>query len=49
MPSTALREISVLLELDNENIVKLRGDVIYELSDEKNRKNRLYLVFDFFN
>jgi len=38
IPSTSLREICILKELDHENIVKLL-DVIYE-------KNKLCLVFE---
>jgi len=39
VPSTAMREISLLKELDHENVVKLH-DVI--MSDKK-----LFLVFEF--
>lgn len=41
MPSTALREISLLKELDHENIVRLL-DVVY--GDHK-----LYMVFEYLN
>uniref|UniRef100_A0A671N553 cyclin-dependent kinase n=1 Tax=Sinocyclocheilus anshuiensis TaxID=1608454 RepID=A0A671N553_9TELE len=39
VPSTAIREISLLKELNHPNIVKLR-DVIHT-------ENKLYLVFEF--
>jgi cyclin-dependent kinase len=39
VPSTAIREISLLKELDNENIVKLLDTLHYEA--------KLYLVFEF--
>ncbi|XP_063071662.1 cyclin-dependent kinase 2 [Engraulis encrasicolus] len=41
VPSTAIREISLLKELNHTNIVKLR-DVIHT-------ENKLYLVFEFLN
>ncbi|KAK8754021.1 hypothetical protein OTU49_008311, partial [Cherax quadricarinatus] len=41
VPSTALREISLLKELDHENIVRLL-DVVY--GDRK-----LYMVFEYLN
>ena len=41
MPSTAMREISVLKELDHPNIVKLQN-VVYTPNEKK-----LYLIFDF--
>ncbi|GAB6019339.1 Cyclin-dependent kinase 2 [Chamberlinius hualienensis] len=41
VPSTALREISVLKELRNENVVRLL-DVVH-------CENKLYLVFDYLN
>jgi len=41
MPSTAMREISVLKELIHPNIVKLR-DVVYNPNEKK-----LFLIFDY--
>jgi cyclin-dependent kinase len=41
IPSTALREISVLREIEHENIVKLI-DVVHE-----SQKSKLYLVFEY--
>lgn len=41
VPSTAIREISLLKELDHENIVGLKEIVYYE--------GKLYLVFEFLN
>ena len=41
MPSTAMREISVLKELKHPNIVQLRN-VVYTPNEKK-----LYLIFDF--
>ena len=41
MPSTALREISVLQELRHQNIVELK-DIVHG-------QNKLYLIFEFFN
>jgi len=44
IPSTAIREIAVLQELkENDYIVKLK-DIIHSLA-----KNRLFLVFEYFN
>lgn len=43
LPSTALREISLLQELDHSGIVKLL-DVIHGEKGDK-----LYLVFEYFN
>ena len=39
VPSTAIREISLLKEIDHPNVVRLR-DLVYG-------ENRLYLIFDF--
>ena len=41
LPSTALREMSVLMELDHPGIVKLL-EIIHG-------ENKLYLVFEYFN
>ena len=41
LPSTALREMSVLMELDHHGIVKLL-DIVHG-------ENKLYLVFEYFN
>lgn len=41
VPSTALREISLLKELDHENIVRLL-DVVYG-------ERKLYMVFEYLN
>ena len=41
IPSTAIREISLLQELRHENIVELK-DIVHG-------ENKLYLVFEFFN
>lgn len=39
VPSTAIREISLLKEIDHPNVVRLR-DLVYG-------ESRLYLIFDF--
>lgn len=39
VPSTAIREISLLKEIDHPNVIRLR-DLVYG-------ENRLYLIFDF--
>ena len=39
VPSTAVREISILKEIDHPNIIRLRDIVSSE--------NKLYLIFDF--
>lgn len=39
VPSTAIREISLLKEVQHPNIVELK-DIVYD-------ENRLYLIFDF--
>lgn len=39
VPSTAIREISLLKEIDHPNVIKLR-DLVYG-------ENKLYLIFDF--
>ena len=41
VPSTALREISLLKELDHDNIVRLL-DVVYG-------ERKLYMVFEYLN
>ena len=41
IPSTAIREISVLQELRHQNIVELK-DIVHG-------ENKLYLIFEFFN
>ena len=41
IPSTAIREIALLRELEHENIVNLL-DIVHG-------ENKLYLVFEFFN
>ena len=41
IPSTAIREIALLQELQHENIVNLR-DIVHG-------NNKLYLVFEYFN
>lgn len=41
MPSTAMREISVLKELNHPNIVALK-DVVYTPNEKK-----LFLIFDY--
>ena len=43
LPSTALREISLLQELDHPGIVKLL-DIVHG-----DNGNKLYLVFEYFN
>lgn len=39
VPSTAIREISLLKEIDHPNVIRLR-DLVYG-------ENRLYLIFDY--
>ncbi len=41
VPSTAIREISLLKEVQHPNIVKLK-DIVFD-------ETRLYLIFDFLN
>ena len=41
IPSTAIREISLLQELRHQNIVELK-DIVHG-------ENKLYLIFEFFN
>jgi serine/threonine protein kinase len=45
IPSTAIREISLLQELHHPNIVELK-DIVHGSTPEC---NKLYLVFEYFN
>ena len=45
IPSTAIREISILKQLKHPNIVELK-DIVHGSTPES---NKLYLVFEYFN